>query len=188
MALLARVYIEDMATPLGHVGWCVQVYRDGEVAALVPNAMHAELVGHVCHGILPVHPLRYDTHRLVLVAFGEGVPSLGEVALEYLHQAVGLGVVVDGTALAGGPDKDELFVVSEDAQLPGDGLGDGGASGRCRQTYQIALSISFIDQVSGVSTAFVAHGIPRPVALVGYILFHQPGQLGDVDIIRRQTR
>ena len=109
MALLARLGIEDVAPALGHVGRSVQMEGHGEVAALVRDAVDAQLVGHVCHFVFLVHPLRDDPHGLLSLARGEGVSRLCQVAAEDLHQAVRLAMIVDGATLARRPHEDKLF-------------------------------------------------------------------------------
>jgi hypothetical protein len=84
----------------------------GKVGALVPHTVDAELVGHVRNRVLAVRLFGHDLHRAVGAGLGEGVSRLGHLALEDLHQAVGVAVVVDRAALAGGPYEYKLCIAT----------------------------------------------------------------------------
>ena len=71
--------------------------------------MQAEFIRHVCGLIRLIHLLLLDPHRLGFVAVGEVVSRLGYLALQDLHKAVRVAVVVDRTALPRRPHKDKLF-------------------------------------------------------------------------------
>jgi len=87
------------------MGRTLTVERDGEVAALVGHAVQTELIGHVRDLVFFIRLFCDDLERAAGFSFlGELVASLGQVALENLHQAVGIAVVMDGTALAGRPN------------------------------------------------------------------------------------
>lgn len=108
MALLSCIFVEDMATSLGNVWRGIQMEGDSKVAALVGDPVQPKFVRHVCHLIFLIHRLRRHLHRLFSLAGREGIPSLGQVTTEDLHEAVGVAVVVDRASLAGRPHKDEL--------------------------------------------------------------------------------
>lgn len=53
-------------------------------------------------------------------------------------------------------------------------------------TYQVTLPVALVDEIPGISTAGITHGIPLPALAVGVVLLHQPSEVGDVDIFRGQ--
>jgi hypothetical protein len=70
---------------------------DSKVAAAVGHTMQTKVITHICYLARLVHCLGYDLHWfLLLVVFWESISSLGQIAAEYLHQAVRLSVVVNG--------------------------------------------------------------------------------------------
>lgn len=80
----------------------------GKVVALIHDPMDPEFVGHVRLVVFFMCFARYHFHRLLSALFGEVISNLSQVSFQYLHQAVGVAVVVDGTALARRPHKDKL--------------------------------------------------------------------------------
>lgn len=71
--------------------------------------MQTKFVGHVCHFIFLIRLFRLDLHGTAWLALlGEVIASLSQGALEDLHQAVGVAVIMDWATLAGGPNKDQL--------------------------------------------------------------------------------
>lgn len=126
MTALTCLLIEDVASSLSDIGRGVHygagqqscfgedgeakptVKGYGEVAAPVADPVDAKFICHVCHRILLMCSLRHHFHRLFFLALGEGISNLSQVALEDLHEAMGVAVVVDGTALARRPDKHKL--------------------------------------------------------------------------------
>ena len=85
---------------------------DGEVVALVGNAVQAKLVGHVCHLIFLICLLGYDIHWTTgCPFFGKLIASLCQSALENFHEAVGIAVVVNRASLTRRPYKHELSQV-----------------------------------------------------------------------------
>lgn len=156
-----------------------------EVAALVPHLVDAQLVGHVGDVVLLMRPLVRHLHRTLVVLLGDGVPDLSQVPLEDLHQAVGVAVVVDGTALARRPDEHEL--------CEGGRQGTGtmhrrwGATKKTA-TYQVALPVTVVNEVTSVALAGVAKGEATPVLLRRQIFPHQGGQVLDIDIGRVEAR
>lgn len=115
-----------------------------EAAALVGDAVDAQLIGHVCHIIFFMNSLRDHAHRLLSLALGEIISRLSQIAVEDFHQAVGIAVVVDRAALARRPDKNELF-----SSVRGKVNNHRGGFGLLRvastPTYQVALPIPFVD-------------------------------------------
>ncbi len=84
------------------MGEKLTVEGDGEVAALVGDAVQAEFIGHVRDLVFFIRLFCADLHGAAGLPFlGELVASFCQVALENLHEAVGIAVVMNGTALAG---------------------------------------------------------------------------------------
>ncbi|KAL2019293.1 hypothetical protein VTK56DRAFT_9760 [Thermocarpiscus australiensis] len=50
-------------------------------------------------------------------------------------------------------------------------------------TYQVALSIAFINEISCVPPTCVSHGEPGPFLRVRLIVTHQPVEILDVDVV-----
>lgn len=57
-----------------------------------------------------------------------------------------------------------------------------------RAAHQIALPISFVDEVPCVASAAITIGIPRPSVVEAIIVLHQTSEKLDVNILRSQTR
>lgn len=55
-------------------------------------------------------------------------------------------------------------------------------------TYQVALPVTVVDEVTSVALAGIAKGEATPVLLGRQIIPHQGGQVLDVDIGRVETR
>lgn len=139
MALLPCLWVEDVASSLGYIRRCIHytgqphhfihmfygghtVQGYGEVAALVPDAMDAELVSHVGDSTFLIRLLGYYLHRRCFcVGAWEGVSGLRQVSAEDLHQAVCVAMVMDGTALPRGPYEHELclFMSGNEARIWG---------------------------------------------------------------------
>lgn len=88
------------------------VQRYSEVAAQVSDAVDTKIICYVCHPVGLVRLFLQDSHRPFVTWPRILVAGLGQVALEDLHQAVGVAVVMDGATFAWRPDKDELDAVS----------------------------------------------------------------------------
>ncbi len=82
----------------------------------VRNLMQPKLIRHISDFIFPVSRLLNNFRRhqtalgtmigiriMVRIEAGEGEARLAEGAFEDFHQAVGVGMVVDGRAAVGGP-------------------------------------------------------------------------------------
>lgn len=132
---LAAVVV-DVATVHGRPRRSVEVQGDGDLRALVRDFVQAEAVADVGHLVLV--QMR-DALRVQLVCYvalrGHVVQRLGERALQHLHQAVGIGVVVHGGAFPGCPHEHE----------------------------QIGLRVYFADAVPRVLHARVAELVLLPV-------------------------
>lgn len=57
----------------------------------------------------------------------------------------------------------------------------------CAETYQVALAVPFVDEVTSVTATLFAHGVLLPAAVAGVVLLHQPCQEGDVDVFAGQA-
>jgi hypothetical protein len=75
---------------------------------MVGHAMQAELVGHISDHIFLMYAFRLYLHGLLRVTVGKIESGLGEAAMENLHQAVGITVIVDRAALTRRPYEYEL--------------------------------------------------------------------------------
>ena len=87
-----------LVTATSVVVWgMLTMQRDSKVAAAVGHTMQTEVITHICYLTRLIHCLGYDLHWfLLLVVFWESISGFGQVAAQYLHQAVRLSVVVDG--------------------------------------------------------------------------------------------
>lgn len=82
----------------------------GKVGTLVDDAMKTEFICHVGDLVLIVRLLRDDLHGAAgFTLSGKLIARLSEVALENLHEAVSITVVVDWATLSRRPDKHKLF-------------------------------------------------------------------------------
>lgn len=156
----------------------------GKVGTLVGDAVKAKLVCHVCDLVLIVRLLRDDLHGAAgFTLGGKLIARLSEVALENLHEAVSIAVVVDWATFSRRPDEHELFdnrLAFFCALLT---LWLRGCS-----THQVAFAVSFVDKVARVSAAAITKSIFGPVSISAIIQLHETSEEIHVDVRRRQTR
>lgn len=155
---------------------------DGVVVTSVLHLMEAQLVGHVCHLVFMVRCLAGQLHLLLLVALRERVSRLGQAAVENLHDTVGFAVVVDGATLAWCPYEYQLCGSTN--RLASHSGGDQVSLSRERRSNQVALPISFINQVSGVCGLVVGEGVLQPTPLFCVICSHCFYQRLDINVTR----
>ena len=80
----------------------------GEVVTPVGHLMKSQLVGHISDGILLMNLLRLQFHGFRAVSFGMVISCFGKVAVEDLHDAVGVTMIMNGTTFARSPHEHEL--------------------------------------------------------------------------------
>lgn len=163
---------------------------DGEVAALVGDAVQAELVSHVCDLVFLICLFCDDLDRAAGFPFlGKLVASLGQAAFENFHKAVGIAVVMDWTALTGRPDQHKLIRRCVSGGKGAVGLGrDSLGRMEGKQTYQVALAVALVDEISRVASTGITEGILCPVSITGIIQLHETSEECNVDIVRGQPR
>lgn len=98
------LFVEDVETEVRSVWWCVQVQRYGNVCfRRVRNLVKADLVVDVGHFVLTVDRL-LDHSRTSACLGGSLIEGFFQGTLEYLHDTVGIGVIVDWTPFSWIPD------------------------------------------------------------------------------------
>lgn len=132
--------------------------RDGVVVTSILHLVQAQLVGHVCHLVLLIRCLAGQLHLLLSVALRESISRLGEAAVENLHDAMRVAVVVDWAALAWCPYKYQLFK-STTTSASHTEAGEQVFTSRVRESNQVALPISFVNQVPGVCSLTIGEGV-----------------------------
>ena len=151
--------------------------------ALVPNTMHSKLVGHVRYCVLAVRPLRDHLHGLLNIGLRKGISRLGQITLQYLHEAMSIAMVVDRTTLARRPYEHEL---GRDVLCQ-----QGGTWARnnlaTATTYQVTFAVALINEVASVSSTSVCKLIPAPVNFIGSISQHELFQVLDVNVVASQS-
>ncbi|AOW07005.1 uncharacterized protein YALI1_F15367g [Yarrowia lipolytica] len=156
LGALAGVLVEDGTAVFGSPGRGVKMQRDSHLGfAGVFDSMQADFVGHVGHLLLGSNRLLDDLHGALDTFLGPLVESLHQVALEDLHDAVGVGVVMDARALSGVPN----------------------------QQKQVGLVVDVVHSVSGVSSSGFFQSKVLPLGLDGVVPGHDVHEVFDVDVI-----
>ena len=118
--------------------------------------MKADLVGDVGDLIRMIDSLFLDLERMdrSISRFRLLVDGLGKVALEDLHDTVGIGVIVNQAAFARVPHNED----------------------------QICFAINIIDNIPCVSPALICTSITLPVLCVGRVFGHDCFDVVGVDM------
>ena len=128
----------------------------------VGDTVKTDLVGDVCDLIGVVYGLLLDFQRMDtgVSALWLVVDSLCKVALEDLHDAVSIGMVVDQGALGGVPDDEN----------------------------QVRLAVHFVDDVPRVAPALICACVSFPVLRVRSVFGHEGFDVIGVDVGRVDAR
>lgn len=127
------------------------------VAGSVGDLVQADLIGNVPH-LVPVQRSHLSGHHLVALRLGHVVQRLKKLPLEDFHAAVGVGMVVNGTALSRRPNQDK----------------------------KVCISVDVHHAVASVSLCGIAQSKPAPLALFRLVIFHDLLDLVDVYVVRSQ--
>lgn len=146
------------------------VQGDGVVVTSVLHLMQAQLVGHVCYLVFLVRCLAGQLHLLLLITLRKCISRLGEAAVKDLHDAMGVAVVVDWAAHAWRPHKYQLC--KSTTMSASHTSVDQVVMSQVRESNQVALPISFVNQVPGVCGLTVGKGILQPPSLLCVICSH----------------
>lgn len=156
--------------------------RNGEpIAARIVDTMKADIIGDVGH---PIHAVRLG--RLDFQRLGFSRPILWvvidcfmQLPGQDLHDAVGIGVVVDGRAFPGVPYKEKLW------QSAWNSMGTWHVSdGRA---HNVRLMVDAFNRVPGIVLACVVVEILDPITRVRGVLLHQRDQVLGVDLFGRNA-
>lgn len=160
LGALTGVLVKDGTAILGGPGRSVEMQRDGDLGfAGVLDSMQTNLVGHVGHLLFGSNRLLDDLHGTLDTLLGPLVESLDEISLEDLHDAMGVGVVMDARALSGVP----------------------------HQQQKVGLVVDVVHSVSGVSSSGLFESKVLPLGLDGVISGHDIHEVFDIDVIGVDT-
>lgn len=176
------LFVVDVEAEFCGVGWCIYwlfhqhgsimiaggieihtVQRHGGFLGVgIPDAVETDLIRDVRHLVWVIGSLLLDFKGMKgsVMVVGFVVNSLGKVAFENFHYAMGICVVVDQRALSWIPNNED----------------------------QVCFSVDVVDDVARVSSALVCAGVALPVLGVRSVFGHQGLEVIGVDVGRVDAR